>query len=124
VSTVDPLTVFVHPTCSKSRAATEILAGRGEPFVTVNYLESPPVAETLGKLLDRLGGPPADLVRVDDDRFVALGLSVTDVGDRAGVIAVLVAHPELMQRPVVVRGNRAVVARPPDVLERLFSDGG
>jgi arsenate reductase len=119
---VDPLTVFVHPSCSKSRTATEILESRGAPFVTVNYLESPPGAETLRALLDRLGGSPADLVRVDDDRFVELGLSAGDVADRAGVIAVLVAHPELMQRPVVVRGDRAVVARPPEVLEELLTD--
>jgi arsenate reductase len=122
VAAVDLLTVFVHPTCSKSRAATDILEQRGAPFVAVDYLESPPGAETLGKLLDMLGGPAADLVRVDDDRFVELGLSTADVGDRAGVIAVLVAHPELMQRPVVVRGNRAVVARPPEILETLFTD--
>jgi arsenate reductase (glutaredoxin) len=122
VAAVDPLTVFVHPTCSKSRAVTEILNDRGAAFITVNYLESPPGADTLGTLLDRLDGAPADLVRVDDDRFVGLGLSAGDVADRAGVIAVLVAHPELMQRPVVVRGHRAVVARPPEVLDELFSD--
>ena len=76
----------------------------------------------MGKLLDMLDGPTADLVRVDDDPFVELALSTTDVGDRAGVIAGLVAHPELMQRPVVLRGDRAVVARPPEVLEALLTD--
>jgi arsenate reductase len=119
---VDPLTVFVHPACSKSRAATEILEGRGEPFVTINYLESPPGAEAVGTLIDMLGRPPAELVRVDDDRFVELGLSAGDVANRAGVIAVLVAHPELMQRPVVVRGHRAVVARPPERLDEFLRD--
>jgi arsenate reductase (glutaredoxin) len=119
---VETLTVFVHPTCSKSRTVTEVLEARGAPFVTVDYLESPPGADTLGHLLDMLGGAPADLVRVDDNRFVELGLSAADVAGRAGVIAVLVAHPELMQRPVVVRGHRAVVARPPDVLDAFLTD--
>jgi arsenate reductase len=57
---------------------------------------------------------------VDDDRFGALGLDAGDVADRDGVIAVLVAHPELMQRPVVVRGDRVVVARPPELVLELL----
>ena len=55
------------------------------------------------------------------DRFTELGLTAADVADRAGVVAVLVAHPELMQRPVVVRGDRAVVARPPELVTELMA---
>jgi arsenate reductase len=117
---MDPLTVYVHPQCSKSRTAVSLLDDRHASFETVNYLESPPDAATVGRLVDMLDGPPADLVRVDDDRFGQLGLEATDVADRAGVITVLVTHPELMQRPVVVRGNRAVVARPPELVFQLL----
>jgi arsenate reductase len=117
---VDPLVVYALPTCSKSRAVIELLDARHTPFDTVNYQETPPGVEALGRLVDILEGDPADLVRVDDDRFTALGLTPADVDDRHGVIAVLAAHPELMQRPVVVRGNRAVVARPPELAVALL----
>ena len=117
---MDPLTVYVHPQCSKSRTAVALLDDHHASFERVNYLESPPDAETIGRLVDMLDGPPADLVRVDDDRFGQLGLGAIDVADRAGVIRVLVANPELMQRPVVVRGNRAVVARPPELVIQLL----
>ena len=117
---VDPVTVYVHPTCSKSQAVVELLDARDEVVRIVDYIEAPPGAEALGQLLDMLGGAPMDLVRVEDDRFAGLGLAVADVSDRAGVIAVLVAHPELMQRPVVVQANRAVVARPPELAVELL----
>ncbi|HXQ60280.1 MAG TPA: ArsC/Spx/MgsR family protein [Acidimicrobiales bacterium] len=119
---MDRVTVYVHPTCSKSRAVTELLDGRGTEFHAVNYLETPADAETLGRLLDMLAGPPAQLVRTDDTRYGELGLTAADVADRAGVIIVLLAHPELMQRPVVVRNGRAVVARPPELLIPLLDD--
>jgi len=120
VTGVPPPTVYAHPTCSKSRAATEILTSRGVVFETVDYLETPPDAATVGRLLDMLDGPPAALVRADDARFGELGLTSADIAGRPGVIAVLVAHPELLQRPVVVVGHRAVVARPPELLLTLF----
>jgi arsenate reductase len=68
-----------------------------------------------------LEGEPAQLVRTDDTRYGELGLSAADVTDRDGVIAILVAHPELMQRPVVVVDGRAVVARPPELLFGLLN---
>jgi len=66
-----------------------------------------------------LEGPPADLVR-KDKRFQELALKATDYTSKGQVIALLIKHPELMQRPIVVRGNRAVIARPPDKLDALF----
>ncbi|HEY5252198.1 MAG TPA: ArsC/Spx/MgsR family protein [Acidimicrobiales bacterium] len=117
---MDPLTVYVHPQCSKSRAAVTLLDDRHASFRAVNYLESPPDAETIGRLVDILIGQPADLIRVDDDLFGQLGLVPSDVSDRAGVIKVLVAHPELMQRPLAVMGDRAVVARPPELVAQLL----
>jgi arsenate reductase len=120
--TVEPVTIYLHPACSKSRAATELLETGHVAFDAVDYLVTPPGAERLGQLLDMLDGAPTDLVRVDDDRFTELGLTAADIAHREGVVAVLVAHPELMQRPVVVRGNRAIVARPPDLLATFLAD--
>jgi arsenate reductase len=66
-----------------------------------------------------LEGPRADLVR-KDKRFQELALKSTDYTSKEQVIALLIKYPELMQRPIVVRGNRAVIARPPDKLDALF----
>ncbi|HEY7947742.1 MAG TPA: ArsC/Spx/MgsR family protein [Acidimicrobiales bacterium] len=119
---MDRVTVYAHPTCSKSRAATALLDDRGATFTVVNYLETPPDADTVARILDMLAGEPALLVRTDDARYGELGLTAADVADRAGVVSVLVAHPELMQRPVVVRNGRAVVARPPELLNQLLDE--
>ena len=75
----------------------------------------------LGRLLGLLGGPPADLVR-KDKRFKEIGLEAGDYVTREQVIALLVAHPELMERPVVVRGACAVIARPAERVLELLPD--
>ena len=66
-----------------------------------------------------LENPPGDLVR-KDNRFEELKLKATDYTSKEQVVALLIEHPELMQRPIMVRGNRAVIARPPDKLDALF----
>ena len=71
------------------------------------------------RFLDLLPDPPADLVR-KDKRFTALGLDPADYVRREQVVAVLLRHPELMQRPVVVRGDRAVLARPSEKVLSLL----
>jgi arsenate reductase len=111
--------VYHNPGCSKSRGALEILRERDVEFDVVEYLKAPPDRATLERMLDLLPDPPADLVR-KDKRFRELGLDPDAYETRDTVIEVLLAHPELMQRPVVVIGDRAVLARPSDkVLEIL-----
>ena len=97
----------------------EILRERGVEFDVVEYLKRPPDRATLERILDAIPDPPADLVR-KDKRFGELGLRAEDYTTRAAVIALLVRHPELMLRPVVFRGARALIARPSErVLELL-----
>jgi arsenate reductase len=120
VAGVERLTVYALPSCSKSRTAVSLLDERAVDYRAIDYVRQPPGAETIGRLLDGLDGAPGGLVRVDDNRFGELGLHAGDVADRDGVISVLVAHPELMQRPVVVRGDRVVVARPPELVLDLL----
>lgn len=66
-----------------------------------------------------LEGPPAELVR-KDKRFADLGLKAEDYTEPKKIVALLVQHPELMQRPMVIRGNRAIIARPPEKLTSLL----
>jgi len=66
-----------------------------------------------------LEGPVADLVR-KDKRFKELGLNPADYTDKKAVVALVLEHPGLMQRPIVIRGKRAIIARPPEKLEALL----
>ena len=97
----------------------EILRDRGVEFDVVEYLKSPLSRADLERMIDLVPDPPADLVR-KDKRFGELGLSADDYTDRESVVALLLEHPELMQRPVVFRGDRALLCRPSEkVLELL-----
>jgi len=82
-------------------------------------LKDHPTRDRLEKIIDILDGPVADLVR-KDKRFKELGLNPADYTDKKTVVALLLKYPELMQRPVVIRGKRAIIARPPEKLEALL----
>ena len=97
----------------------DLLHARDVEFDIIEYLKKPPTRETLEKIADMLDGPVADLVR-KDKRFKELGLSPNDYVDKKAVVALLLKHPELMQRPIVIRGKRAIIARPPEKLATLL----
>jgi arsenate reductase (glutaredoxin) len=114
------VTIFHNQACSKSRGALEILEDRGVRYDLVKYLDTPPDRATLERILDAIPDEPQALVRTDDDKFKKLGIPKSDVTTREQVIDVLLAHPEVMQRPVVFVGDRAVIARPSEkVLDLL-----
>ena len=112
VGHVHDVTIFHNPSCSKSRGALGMLDDRAVDYGVVEYLVTPPSRETLEMIVDTLVDPVADLVRTTDARFADLGLDPAAHRTKEAVIDLLLAHPELMQRPVLVRGNRAVIARP------------
>jgi arsenate reductase len=116
---MEKATIYHNPACSRSRGALAILVERGVPHQVVEYLATPPSADTLASFLAMLPDPPEELVR-KDKRFAELGLDPAAYRTPEQVIALLREHPELMQRPVVIRGGRAVIARPSEkVLEIL-----
>lgn len=111
--------VFYNPSCSKCRALGALLRERGVAFEIVEYLQAPPDRETLERIVALPGIEPGALVR-RDQRFRDLGLDESRCATAAEVVDVLLAHPELLERPLVVQGDRAIVARPPErVLELL-----
>jgi len=117
MTTAKKVTVYHNPVCGKSRGALEILAERGIESEVIEYLKTPLDRATLEHFLDLLPGAPAELVR-KDKRFKELGLNEADYVTREQVLGVLLAHPELMERPVVINGGRAIIARPSErVLE-------
>jgi arsenate reductase len=116
---MDKLTIYHNPACGNSRGALEILRERKAEFEIVEYLKNPPTRAALEKILAMLEGPAADLVR-KDKRFGELGLSAADYTTPAKIVSLLLEHPELMQRPIVIRGKRAIIARPPEKLTPLL----
>jgi len=87
----------------------------------VHYLRQPLDAAALGSLLDKLEDAPTDLVR-RDPYFAEVGLTDADVQTREQVVAVLVEHPRLLQRPVLVRGDRAIIGRPKERVAAFLAD--
>ena len=111
------VTIYHNPGCSKSRETLGLLRERGIEPTVVEYLKSPPDEETLERLLRLLELEPADLLRSKEEEFADLGLDGM-LGDREALIAAMAAHPILIERPIVVAGDRARLGRPPQqVLE-------
>ncbi|HEX4940827.1 MAG TPA: arsenate reductase (glutaredoxin) [Candidatus Kapabacteria bacterium] len=112
-------TIYHNPRCSKSREALALLEEAGVSVTVVRYLETPLDADALRQLLSRLGLPARDLLRSKEEEFASLGLGDPALTDD-DLIAALVSHPRLMERPVVVHGRRAVIARPPERVKELL----
>lgn len=109
----DDLTLLHNPRCSTSRHAMDEIDAAGLDATVVRYLKEPLDAAALHTLIGRLEDPASDLVR-RDAAFARLGLTDADVVSEDQVVAVLVEHPELMQRPVLIKGDRAIIGRPKD----------
>lgn len=116
----EPVSALYHnPRCSKSRAALAILEERGAEFDLVCYLESPPSEAELRDLLNKLDMTPLELMRRSERAFKEHGLGDDSVSDDERVRA-MVENPILIERPIFVAGDSAVVGRPPErVLELL-----
>ena len=113
------LTLYHNPHCSKSRGALELLEARGLAPTVVRYLETPPDAATLTTLLGKLGVGARQLLRSGEDEYKALNLADPALSD-AQLIDAMVKHPKLIERPILVAGDKAVIGRPPEkVLEIL-----
>jgi arsenate reductase len=116
---IESVTLYHNPACKNSRGALEMLKTRGIEFEMIEYLKTPPNRAALEKIIQMLEGPVADLVR-KDKRFEELKLKSEDYVNKDAVITLLLQHPELMQRPVVIKQGRAMIARPPEKLEALL----
>lgn len=111
--------IYHNPRCSKSREALALLKEKGiEPEIS-EYLKTPPGPEELSALLRCLGVSARDLLRQGEPAYKALGLSDATLSE-AALIDALCENPILMERPVVRRDDRAVIARPPERVLELF----
>lgn len=113
------VTIWHNPRCSKSRATLAILKDKGIRFNIVSYLDASPSAAEIDKVLTSLGMEPRDLMRKGESAYKENGLDKPDLS-RDQLIAAMVKNPILIERPVVIKGEKAAIGRPPEsVLEIL-----
>jgi arsenate reductase (glutaredoxin) len=115
----DKITIYQKPTCSKCRTTLGILKDRGADFISINYYEKPLTAAELRKLVDKLGISPRELLRKGEQIYRDLALGTREVSDDE-LIQLMVENPDLIQRPIVVKGEKAVLARPPENVNELL----
>ena len=106
------VTIYHNPRCSKSRNTLSLLRENGIEPKVVLYLETPLDSSDIKALLKKLGITAAELVRRGEADYKASGL--TKESSEADIVAAMVRYPKLIERPIVVRGNKAVLGRPPE----------
>ena len=114
----DDIVIYHNPSCSKSRGALDILSERDDVEI-VNYKAHPLDRATIERIVDLVEDPPSVLVRKDQN-FKELGLDPDDYQTRDQVVDLLAEHGILMERPVIIRGDRAVIGRPPERVNELL----
>ncbi len=117
------LTVYLKPTCTTCRRAVSLLRQRGVPFQAVDLVRDTPTPAELAELCRELGVSPRQLLRRNESIYRELGLDSGGHADRE-LLEIMTAHPELIQRPIAVRGGRAVLGRPLENLEPLLAPEG
>ena len=113
------VTIYHNPRCSKSRKALELLRAEGIEPEIIEYLKTPPSATKLKDILKRLGLEPRDLMRKKEPPYKALALDDA-AQKRDALVKAMVENPILIERPIVLKGDKAALGRPPEaVLEIL-----
>jgi arsenate reductase len=107
------VTIYHNPRCSKSRATLALLEARGLKPKIVDYLKTPPSAAELRAIVRKLGLKPRDILRTSEALYAELKLKTRDLDDDA-LIALMVKHPILIERPIVVASGKAALGRPPE----------
>ena len=111
--------IYHNPRCSKSRQTLALLRENNIEPEIIEYLKVPPSAPELAEILDKLGMEPRQLMRRKEEPYKSLALNDPDKSHKA-LIQAMVDHPILIERPIVVKGDRAALGRPPEnVLELL-----
>ena len=113
------ITIYQKPTCSTCRQAVQLLKESGKPFTAINYYEKPFTKAQLKNLLKKAGLSPKDILRTKEDSYRDLGLAKKTLSDDEW-LDVLVAHPDLIQRPIVEQGEKVILARPAESVKELL----
>ena len=109
----EEIRIFYNPKCSKCRLTMDILNEKGVETTIVEYLETPPDSTELSEVLDLLGIEPRDLMRKHEAPYKENNLDNPDL-TREQLIEAMIENPILIERPVVIKGNKAIFGRPPE----------
>lgn len=113
----EKLTIYHNPSCSKSRETLKILQDNNRQPEIIEYLHEPPNKQELTKIIMMLGISPRQLLRTTEPEYKNARLDDESISDEQ-IIAAICENPALLQRPIVVKGNKAIIGRPPSkVLE-------
>ena len=115
----DTITVYEKPTCTKCREMDKLLRESGISFEKVNYYIQPISKKKLTELIRKMNLKPRDLLRKSEPIYKELGLGKDEFSD-AELIGLMIEHPDLLQRPIVERGDRAVLGRPTENVKELL----
>jgi len=112
---VDKIIIYQKPTCSKCRVALSLLEESGEEFESINYYEKPLTVNELRGLIQKLNLSARDILRTDEPAAYSLSTASEDE-----IINAMIENPDLIQRPIVVRGDKAKLCRPPETVMSFF----
>ena len=115
----DTITVYEKPTCTKCREMDKFLRESGVDFSRVNYYIEPLSKKKLTELIRKMKISPRELLRTSEPIYRELGLAKREFSD-AEIISLMIEHPDLIQRPIVERGDRAVLGRPTENVKPLL----
>jgi arsenate reductase (glutaredoxin) len=113
------ITIYQKPTCTTCRQVYAALRDAGVDFDSVDYYTDPIPKAKLKELLRKMGIPARELLRTKEERFKALRLGERELSDDE-LIDVMVANPDLIQRPIIEKGTRAILARPAERLQEIL----
>lgn len=112
--------IYHNPRCSKSRQALALLQEQGEAPEVIDYIKTPLDNASITEILTMLGMSARELMRKNEDTYKDLNLDNPDLSE-AQLVQALADYPRLIERPIVVRHGKAVLARPPERLLELFA---
>ncbi len=113
------ITIYHNPRCSKSRQTLQLLQDKGIEPTIIEYLKTPPDAETLDTILTMLNMEPRELMRKQEAEYKEQGLN-DDSLSRDQLIKAMTEYPKIIERPIVVSNNRAAIGRPPENVEKIL----
>lgn len=113
------ITVYEKPTCTTCRKVTKFLVENGVDFEKVNYYIEPFTKSQLQSLLKKMKMKPSELLRTKEEIYKKLKIKEKNFSENQ-ILELMIRHPELVQRPIVEKGSKAVLARPPEKIRELF----
>lgn len=113
------ITIYQKPTCSTCREAVKLVQASGQPFTAINYYEQPFTKTLLKGLLKKAGLSAKEILRTKEDIYKELGLVKKHVSEDE-LIDLMIKHPDLIQRPLVEKGEKVILARPAEAIKKLL----